>query len=247
MWSLLLVFLAGIGAGFVNATAGGGAILTLPALYVAGLPIDVANATHRFAIIFQCITAVIEFKRKNIFKMKDTLPFLAPTVLGSIGGSIIIINIDKKLLQIITAIFILIMGLLLAFKPKLWEEKRTITIATWWKWIVFLIIGFYGGFIHVGVGFPIVFALTTMVGYDLLTSNAIKSAIILVYVITNMIIFISHGIVDFPTGILLAISTSLGAYIGARLATAKGSKFLRYIVLATVILSFVKMVYDVIA
>ena len=89
------------------------------------------------------------------------------------------------------------------------------------------------------------FALVTASGHDLLHTNAIKMAIVLVYTIFSVILFLSHGIIEFRSGLLLTAGNVVGAYIGTRIAIKRGNKFLRIALFVMLMVSAVKMLFDV--
>ncbi|MCS7232880.1 MAG: TSUP family transporter [Synergistetes bacterium] len=245
-WTLILVFLSGILAGFMNVLAGGGSFLTIPALYLTGLPVDVANATNRVAVLFQCLAAVVEFKRKGVLRLKEIFPFLGPALIGSLIGSFIMISIDKKTLQIIIALMIFAIGGLVALKPDLGQVKRDTKLPKWIGWLSFFLIGIYGGFLQAGVGFFLIFALVTIGGFDLLTTNAIKMAIVLSYMVISVALFWAYGIIELWPAVILSAGNVLGAYIGTHTAISKGNRFLRLALLIMIAVSATKMLMDVV-
>lgn len=245
IWILTLVFLSGVVAGFMNVLAGGGSFLTIPALYLTGLPVDVANATNRVAVLFQCLASVVEFKRKGVLRFKEVVPFLGPALVGSFIGSFIMVSIDKRLLQTIVALMIFIIGGLIALKPDLGQVKRETRIPRWVGWLSLFLIGIYGGFLQAGVGFFLIFALVTLGGFDLLTTNAIKMSVVLSYTVISVILFWAHGIIELLPAVVLSAGNVLGAYIGTHTAISKGNRFLRFALLVMIAISAIKMLWDV--
>ncbi|MBC7332806.1 MAG: sulfite exporter TauE/SafE family protein [Synergistetes bacterium] len=244
-WTLALVFASGVLAGFMNVFAGGGSFLTIPALYLTGLPVDVANATNRVAVLLQCLVSVAEFKRKGVLKFKEVLPFLGPALAGSVIGSFIMISIDRKTLQIVVALMIFAIGGLLAIKPDLGQVKRETSLPRWVGWLSLFLIGIYGGFLQAGVGFFLIFALVTLGGFDLLTTNAIKMTIVLSYTVISVALFWAHGIIELWPALVLSAGNMIGAYIGTHMAISKGNRFLRIALLVMIVISAIKMLWDV--
>lgn len=97
LFKIIIILLAGTGAGFINTMAGGGSLLTLPALIFMGLPPAVANGTNRIAILLQNIVATLNFKQKGYFNLKISLMVAIPAVFGSFIGARIAINLPGKL------------------------------------------------------------------------------------------------------------------------------------------------------
>lgn len=246
IWTFILVFLSGVLAGFMNVLAGGGSFLTIPALYLTGLPVDVANATNRVAVLFQCLTSVVEFKRKGVLRLKEVAPFLGPALVGSLIGSFIMVSIDKRTLQVVVALMIFAIGGLITLKPDLGQAKRSVELPRWVGWLSLFLIGIYGGFLQAGVGFFLIFALVTLGGFDLLTTNAIKMAIVLSYTVISVALFWTHGIIEPWPALILSAGNVLGAYIGTHTAISKGNKFLRIALLVMIAVSAIKMLLDVV-
>ena len=239
-----LVFGVGIAAGFLNVIAGGGSLLVLPTLVFLGLGIDVANATNRVAILLQNIVAVREFHRKGVLLFRDVLPFIIPAIAGAIAGSFLAISLDKRILEIVVAMAISVMAVFLVLKPRMWEEKREATVPKWVIWLVFFLIGIYGGFIQAGVGFFFIWGLVGIGGLDLLTTNAVKVTIIALYTVFSLTIFLLHGCVDLKVGLVLAAGNIVGALMGTHFAISKGNRALRLVLAVVVIVSAVKMLWS---
>ncbi len=240
----VMVFGVGIAAGFLNVIAGGGSLLVLPTLVFLGLGIDIANATNRVAILLQNVVAVREFHRKGVLSFKDVLPFIIPAIVGAVAGSFLAINLNRRVLEVVVAIAISVMAVFLVLKPKMWEEKRDTLLPKWAVWVVFFLIGMYGGFIQAGVGFFFIWGLVGIGGLDLLTTNAVKVTIIALYTVFSLTIFLLHGFVDLKVGLVLAAGNIVGALLGTHFAISRGNRALRLVLAVVVIVSAVKMLWS---
>lgn len=234
---LILLALLGILAGFLNITAGGGTLLTLPFLIFLGLPAAVANGTNRIAILVQNIFATARFHRFKVIPKGTTLIAILPALAGSIIGANLAVDINDLLFKRILAVMmILVLGIMFygpehkvpKVSPSLNITKRLFMALS------FFGIGIYGGFIQAGIGFLIIMALTAA-GYDLVRTNALKVLVVLVFTPVVLLIFISKGQVDFVKGFVLASGNALGAWIGTRVVVEKGHRFIRWIVMAAVV------------
>ena len=240
---LVLLVLIGIFAGFLNITAGGGSLLTLPFLIFLGLPATVANGTNRIAILIQNIFATTRFHKFNVIPKGVTLITAMPALLGAILGAQLAIEINELLFKrLLALIMILVLGLMF-FGPKKQSPqsipsftlRRKLFLA-----ISFFGIGVYGGFIQAGIGFLIIMVLTA-IGYDLVRTNALKVLVILIFTPVVLYIFISKGQVDFIKGFVLAAGNALGGLIGTRIVVEKGHRFIRGIVMVAVIVFALKL------
>lgn len=224
----------GAAAGFINTFAGGGSMLTVPFLIFLGLPANVANATNRVAILLQNIVSTRKFRQEKILDIRTDSKLLLLTALGSIAGAFIAVDIHEDLLQKIIAGLLIVMFFLVWFDSDSWVKSNTEKAKAKNPFIRFLIffgIGFYGGFIQIGVGFILLAGLVLGCGFDLLKANAIKLFIILFYTVIALGIFIYYDLVDWKMGLLLACGNMAGAWLGARLSLKWGTKFIRYILL----------------
>lgn len=241
--TLLLVFL-GLLSGFINMFAGGGSMLVVPFLIFMGLPANVANATNRIAIIFQNIVSTTTFKQKKIIDFKSDCKLLVPTTLGSIIGAFTAVDIQTELLEKIIGGLLVVMFFMVLLNPKQWIKPQLEDTANrhpLLRFIIFFAIGFYGGFIQIGVGFFLLAGLVLNCKYNLLKANALKVFIILFYNIIALIIFMNYGLIDWKTGLTLSCGNMAGAWIGARLSIKWGSQYIRYFLLAALIIVALKL------
>jgi hypothetical protein len=239
----LLLAVAGAVSAFLNVTAGGGSLLTLPLLIFLGLPAATANGTNRIAILIQNIFATARFHQFNVIPKGVTLITALPAILGAIVGAQLAVEIDELLFKRILALtMILVLGPLffglgpkpaLAPAPPSRGKKFFLALA-------FFGVGIYGGFIQGAVGFLIIFALT-LAGYDLVRTNALKVLVVLIFTPFALFIFIVNGQVDYLKGVALAAGSAIGAWLATRVVVEKGHNFLRWLVMLTMAAFAVKL------
>ena len=177
-YEYLFLFLGGGIAGIINTLAGNGSLITLSLLMFFGLPANVANGTNRIGILFQSIIATRAFSKSERFKplMRESWWIIALAVPGGIVGAFFAANLDKDLLKTIIGILMIVMFFIILIKPKRWlsatdNNQNRITIL---NFVLFIAIGFYAGFIQMGMG---LFFLTIMVlsaKYSLVDANILK-------------------------------------------------------------------------
>lgn len=238
----LLIMVVGIAAGFINVLAGGGSLLTLPTLIFLGLPSSLANGTNRVAIMAQNLTAIASFRNSGIFHWKLGLFLAVPAIIGSIVGSSLAIEISDDLFNRILSVVMILVLITILFKPQKRMKQMTTNLTPWKRillFIIFLLVGFYGGFIQAGVGLVIVVMLTLFTGLNLVHSNSIKVFIVALYTISALAVFILNDQVHWGYGISLAIGNSVGALIASKVAVKRGETFVRVVmVIAVVFMSF---------
>lgn len=243
IFEFILLALIGIFAGFLNVTAGGGSLLTLPFLIFLGLPATVANGTNRIAILFQNIFATTRFHQFDVIPKGATFITAIPALVGAIIGAHLAITINELLFKrLLAVIMILVLALMLFGSKKqatqslpILTTKRKVYLA-----ISFFAIGIYGGFIQAGIGFLIIVALTA-IDYDLVQTNALKVLVILIFTPVVLYIFIANGQIDFLKGFVLAAGNTFGAWIATRVVVERGHRFIRWIVMAAVVGFAVKL------
>lgn len=238
-FEVLVLIIAGILTGFVNTLAGGGTIFSITVLLILGLPINIANGTNRIAVFFQNLIAVRNFKKQNLLEIKNGVKLSIPIVFGSIVGSMIAVSINKTILEYSLALIMLVMLMLLLIKPDTWikgnvkYQKKPLSLSTY---IVFFIIGVYGGYLHIGVGFFLIAALTFMCGYDLIYANALKNFLVLLYTPFTFFVFLVSGQIYYQYGLVLAFGNIIGAYFASKYAIKLGVKFLYWFIIVVILI-----------
>ena len=240
MWDYLFLFLVGIFAGFLNTLAGGGSILVLPILILFGLPSPIANATNRVAILFQNLTGSYRFHKHRILQIKPVFHIVIAAIFGSIIGSLFAVKLNSAVFDKILGIVLLSL-LFLMLKPHKQKNRFTGKLPKWLEIAIFIIIGFYGGFIQVGIGFIFLATLNLIEEYNLVEANAVKVFIIMSYTVFAVIIFTISGKIIWKYGLTLAAGNIIGAVIGVKAAVKKGDKFIKVILSVAIIVASLKL------
>lgn len=240
---LLLLFLLGSLAGFINVMAGGGSTLTLPFLLFLGLDAATANGTNRIAILALTLSAVLSFRRENFsdFKLSSKLGLL--TLPGAILGAIYAQTIETELFKKILGVSMLGVVILIML-PKKYKQNftqfmkgRSVLI-----YIIFILMGLYGGFIQIGIGFLLMLALDSLLDISLIKVNMHKVFIVLIYTIPVLTVFVWNGNFDLTYGLILAAGMAAGAWWAAKLAVKKGDKIIRKLLVISIILISLKLI-----
>ncbi|MFO8128420.1 MAG: sulfite exporter TauE/SafE family protein [Bacteroidales bacterium] len=237
---VVALILAGLMVGFINTLAGGGSIISLSLLMVLGLPPNVANGTNRIAIIIQNIMATASFRQQKVLVMPKSLYLGIPAVVGSVAGALIAVELSEDLLRSAMGVIMLFMLVFILYNPKKWLNEdqagsaRGISLK---QVVIFFFIGMYGGFIQVGVGYLLLAALVVGAGFDLVKSNAAKVLVILMYLPFSLVVFLLNDDVNWSYGLVMTIGNVTGAFIASRLAVKKGTAFIRYVIIAVILLT----------
>ncbi|MGI6367558.1 MAG: sulfite exporter TauE/SafE family protein [Anaerolineae bacterium] len=233
----VLLLAAGGASGFINTLAGGGSFLTLSVLDLIGLPLGVANASNRVGILLGAISGVLGFRSKGASDIKNSLHFAIPALIGSFLGAFLIVDLPEQLFQRLLGVAMLVMLAVLIVNPQKWLQGREIQMTPRRRaigYVVFFLIGIYGGALQAGVGLFMIAALVLTAGLDLVKANMHKAFITMSFTILALITFALRGQVNWLYGSVLAVGYVVGSWLSARLAVERGQKFVR-IVLGTVL------------
>lgn len=236
----LILFLVGCFAGGINVMAGGGSTLSLPALIMLGVDPGVANGTNRIAICIQNISATTSFARDRQVEWRQGLQFAAWALPGAIVGSLVAAQIsDRSTLRIIGILLILVV--LSMAVPRGSKLSADEAVTSRWMGPALLGIGFYGGFIQMGVGFLIMAAFYHLLRFDLVRTTVHKVVVILIYTAPTLLVFALSGKVDWGLGLILAAGNASGAFLAARLAVRRGEKIIRLVLMVAITLMAISM------
>jgi len=246
-WFLyLLVVFVGVITGFVNTLAGSGSLLTLPLLIFTGLPANVANGTNRIAILLQSIVGVGSFRKKKVFEWNEGVRLTIPATIGAFLGAVVAVDLNEALMNRVIGGLLVFMFFVILYKPEKWRVAKSDTgrsKPSLANTIIFLAIGFYGGFIQAGVGFFLLAGLVMSAGFDLVKANAIKVLIVLAFTVVALAVFIVSKQVNYTLGLVLGAGSMLGAWLATHVAVRHGARFIRWILLVAVLGSAVKLLF----
>jgi hypothetical protein len=235
-----LGIVAGFVAGFINTLAGSGSLITLPLLIFMGLPANIANGTNRVGVLFQNLVASHSFYAQKRLDLRSGLILALPSVIGSLIGAQIAVNLDEQMMRQAIGGLMIAMLVIMLLDPQRWLKGRPEALQGRpgpGQVFIFFCIGIYGGFIQAGVGIFLLAGLVLSVGYDLVHANAVKVLITFCLTASALLVFIYNGQVWWGVGILLAVGNSAGAWVAARMAVKRGANFVRWLVIAVVVVS----------
>ncbi len=233
---IILLIVSGIVVGFINTLAGGGAIMSMTVFMALGLPIGVANGTNRIAIVLQNLTSSAVFIKKRLLDIKSGLKLSVPAIIGNIAGSLVATQINETVFKWCMGIVLFAILAYMLFAKTHIHGGHGLEIK-WWHYLWFLLIGFYGGYVYIGLGYLILAITLTTMHLDIITANVIKGFVIFVATPFSLIIFMLHGQVDYAVGLLHALGNVVGTFIASHYGIHWGTKFLQYFMIAVVLVS----------
>ena len=237
IFAIAVLLSIGLIAGCLNTLAGGGSLITLPALMALGLPADIANATNRLGIFAQSITGAKGFDYYGRLDRAAVLSLAGPIVSGSIVGALMASYMPVWLLEPILLLAMIGIALLLVLKPGLIGKQRESVqlvsktpFAGFWLFLT----GIYGGFVHAGIGFILIAVLAGSLRYDLVRANALKVVFTALFSLVAILIFTLREQICWIPGLILATGSFLGAVLGVRFTLRLNEKILKWILLIMV-------------
>lgn len=246
---LAILAVVGLVAGAVNTVAGAGSLLLLPALIFTGLPPDAANATNRIGIVFQTSAAVWGYRQAGLSLGRTELALTVAAMLGGAVGSFLatLLSADQTRIAIVICMGVMLVLSLVPRKKGTPEEeaRRTLPEVTPGMLAGFFGIGVYGGFLQAGVGILALLFLSLVFRAGLVASNVVKSTATLGLTIVAIGMFAARGeTLDLARGGVLALSSAIGGYAGAKATVRLGERVVRIGIVLAVSLSMIKLLWD---
>ena len=245
IWHLGVLFAAAFLGGFIDAIAGGGGLISLPALMAVGIPPHAALATNKLQGSFGTLTAVVNFSRKGMIKYSDALTGIIFTFIGAALGTALILVLNPEILKIIIPFLLIGIFIYTLLMPEVGEEDRRARMNVRAFYVIFgLILGFYDGFFGPGAGSFWTFAMVALIGLNMKKAVAHTKILNFTSNIVSLAVFIAGGQILWTVGLLMGIGQVLGAYFGSNMVMKKDVKFVRVVFLAVVGATILKLVYD---
>ena len=239
----LLLFGVGVVSGFLNVLAGGGSVLTLPVLIFLGLDGALANGTNRVAILVQNISSAAGFHRARGYPWRRVVTYSLWTLPGAVAGAFFATSVSDATFRTILGVIIIgvVITIIVPRSAILGGRAPADRPPSPWIYPALLGIGFYGGFIQVGVGFLFMAALYHLLQFDLVSVNMYKVLIVLVYTVPALLIFMWNGSVDWAVGLSLAGGSALGGWFAVKSSIRGGERVIRIALVAALLIMGAKL------
>ena len=246
---LVLLVLAAVAAGWVDAVVGGGGLLQLPALLlIPGIVPVQALATNKLASIFGTGAASLTYYRRVRPDLRTAAPVAAVALIGSFAGASLAALLPAAVFKPAIVVALVLVAVVTVARPSLGAElalrhrgARHYGTAV----AIGAAIGFYDGILGPGTGTFLVIALVALLGYDFLQASAKAKIVNFATNLGALLLFIPHGSVFWGLGLVMAAANVLGSRIGAGMAVTRGSRFIRIAFLVVVGALIVRLGIDV--
>lgn len=232
--SMALVGGAAFAAGIVNAIAGGGSLITFPALVAVGLSPVTASLTNTVALCPGYLGATLAQRRDLVGQRGRMVRVLPGAALGGVAGAVLLLHTEDRAFDFAVPFLILFAAALLAVQDPLrrWLLARTTSgRAERWAALPVAAAAVYGGYFGAGMGVMVLAALAAVLADSLTRVNALKQSVSLVTNVAAAVVFLGSGRVDWPVaGVMFACSLAGGA-VGGMIASKIPARVLRWTVI----------------
>ncbi|MHB8076956.1 TSUP family transporter [Desulfosporosinus fructosivorans] len=245
--NLFIICTLGFLAAVVDAIAGGGGLISLPALLLVGVPPHLALGTNKFAASMASLNSSITFARSGKVHfplVKWQIPF---TLVGAFLGAWSVLLVNSEFLSKAVLVLILFVGIYTMVHKTLGMKSNfkglnsgNIVLGC----LFALALGFYDGFFGPGTGSFLIFSFIALYGFDFVVASANSKVLNFTSNFASLLIFAWHGKIILSIGIPMALFMILGSYVGTRLAIQRGAELVKPIFITMSLLVALKLIYQ---
>lgn len=244
---LAILFFVAIAAGFIDSIAGGGGLITVPAMLIAGIPPLAVLGTNKLQSQFGSASSTIAYARKGHVNLREQFPMALMACAGGAIGAFIAGYVPTDVLRIVMPVMLVAIAIYFAFKPNISDvdSQRRITPFLFALTLVPMI-GFYDGVFGPGAGSFYMLGFVALAGFGMLKATAHTKLLNLGSNVGGFIVFALTGAVLWKLGILMGIGQFIGAQIGSSFAMKKGAKLIRPLLIVSCLAMASKLIFDVV-
>lgn len=242
---IIILFLTALIAGFIDTLAGGGGLLTTPALILAGMPPLLALGTNKLQAVAGSGTATFMMFKKKKITLKEVKELFIYAFVGSVLGTIIVQFINVDILNFIIPLVLFLIGIYFLFMPKASEIKKEEKLTeNTYKKVVVPSIGVYDGMFGPGTGSFFSLSGIALRSHNLIKATALAKVMNFGTNLASIIIFLLFGQVAIFIGIIMMIGQLIGAYFGANTLVKMNPNHLRIIVVIMCFSMLIKYIFQ---
>lgn len=225
---------AAFAAGFVDAIAGGGGLITVPALLLAGIPPAQALATNKVQGVFGAATAAISYARRGLVDLKSQRRAAAVAFAGGLAGALCVAAVPTELLRYVLPVVLIGIALFFALKPGLNDVDRARRMPpALFSLTVVPAIAFYDGLLGPGTGAFLMLGFVMLAGYGILKATAHTKLLNFASNLGGLVAFAAVGQPLWLLGGAMAVAQIAGASLGSRLAMRIGARIIKPLLVVT--------------
>jgi len=246
IWLILLICAGVFCAAFVDAIGGGGGLISLPVYLLAGLPTHLALGTNKLSSCIGTAASTYRYLRSGYVNWSLAIPSILLALLGSHLGTRLQLLLDESYLRYLLLVVLPVVAVILLRQKKLPEQAGQISVGAQRgiTWSAALLIGAYDGFYGPGAGTFLLLTFCNLAKMDLRTAAGNVKLVNLASNLGALLTSLTAGKVFVPIGLIAAVFSILGHYIGAGLTIKNGTKIVRPIILIVLALLIVKVLLE---
>ncbi|MFI9597177.1 sulfite exporter TauE/SafE family protein [Nonomuraea sp. NPDC052265] len=243
-WEMAAVFAAGIGAGGINAVVGSGSLITFPTLLAVGLPPITANVSNNIGLVPGGVTGVLGYRAELKGQRGRLLRLASASALGSLIGGLLLLNLPERTFTVVVTVLIGLSCVLVLAQPRISRMlagRPRLTHGGPWLWLGVLAAGAYGGYFGAAQGVLLIGLLGIFLDEELQRVNAAKNVLSLVVNATAAVLYTLVADVDWWAVLLVALGSTVGGFLGARVGRRLPAPVLRGAVVCIGVVAIVKL------
>jgi uncharacterized membrane protein YfcA len=248
-WEIItLLFVAGLTAGFIDAIAGGGGLISVPALLWAGLPPQLALGTNKMQSSCGTIMAVHKYAKAGLVSWPEVRLAVLVTFVFALLGSWTLTRVSNDILKLVIPWMLLGAAIYVFVSPRLARHGSHLRLGV----IAFSllggsVLGFYDGFFGPGTGAFWMIACLSLLRLEITRATAFTKVVNLTSNLASLLVFIIAGRVNYEIAAAMIAGQLIGGRLGAGMAIRHGAPFIRVIFIAVVIAMVIKLLWDQLA
>ncbi len=240
----LILLAVGFAAGFVDSIAGGGGIITIPALLSAGLPPHLALGTNKLQSSFGSLTATVSYRHHGMVRVRETLLGILCTTVGAAAGTYVITRIPTAFLSRAIPLLLAVIFIYTLFTPRLGHARQRAVLSRPVFHLIFgLTLGFYDGFFGPGTGSFWAIAYVALLGFDFTRATAWTKVMNFTSNFVALVVFALGRHVILLPGLVMGGGQAAGALLGSRMVVRRGARFVRIFFLLAVAATIARLIY----
>jgi len=241
LWLLAAAFIAGI----IDSISGGGGLITLPALMLAGLPPVTALATNKCQSLFGSLSATIAYAKAGHVNIKTQKWQAILAIIGSAGGAWLVTIMSEALMRRFLPLLLVLVAFYFAFKPNLNDEDQARRLSPYlFTCLIPPLIGFYDGLAGPGTGSFFMLAFVLLAGLGILKATAHTKLLNFSSNLGALAVLASFGAVYWQLGLMMGCAQFMGAQLGAKLAMRIGARLIKPLLVMVCIIMAGRLLWE---
>ena len=247
LWTVVVICLGVFCASFMDAIGGGGGIISVPCYLLAGIPVHYTLGTNKLSACIGTVASTIRYVKNGCVDWLLAGPSVVLALVGAHFGTSLQLTVDERYLKYLLLAVLPVIALILLKKKQLPEERRPMNewLRRGYMWGLSLVVGAYDGFYGPGTGTFLLLGFCYLAKMDVRTASGNVKLVNLASNIGAVSTSLAAGKVLVPLGLLAAVFSAAGQYLGAGLALKNGSKIVRPVILVVLTLLAGKVLLEI--